>query len=84
VPWKSAEELYTTIDLIQVGDAPWFTHEFQYNGPKPTSTIPQWMQETYELSTCDVLCIVELQLANTEFHGNFDYSPYKEYGPNGH
>ena len=42
------------------------------------------MQETYELNTCDVLHVVELQLANPEFDGRFDYSPYKEYGPDGH
>jgi Plavaka transposase len=42
------------------------------------------MQETYELSTHDVLHVIELQLANTEFDSNFDYSPYKDYGPDGH
>jgi len=84
IPWKSVEELYTTIDSIQAGNAPWFTHKLWYNGPKPIGTIPQWMQEMYELSMCDVLCVVELQLANMEFDGNFYYSLYKEYGPDGH
>ena len=84
VPWKSAEELYQTIDSIQAGDAPWVTCEFRYGSPKPPDDILQWMQETYKLSTCNVLHIVELQLANPEFDGNFDYLPYKEYGPDGH
>jgi hypothetical protein len=84
VPWKSAEQLYETIDSIQAGDAPWFTYEFRYTGPKPAGTVPQWMQNVYELNTRDVLRVVELQLANPEFDGKFDYSPYKEYGPDGH
>ena len=84
VPWKSAEQLYDTIDSIEAGNAPWSTYELRYNGPKPTGAVPCWMQETYELNTCDVLRVVELQLANPEFDGRFDYSPYKEYGPDGH
>ena len=32
-PWKSATELYETIDAIQHGDAPWKTYKFCYQGP---------------------------------------------------
>jgi hypothetical protein len=38
-PWKSAKELYDTIDTIQEGDAPWVTHTFHYHGPKPTAGV---------------------------------------------
>ncbi|KAJ7845013.1 hypothetical protein B0H14DRAFT_3685165 [Mycena olivaceomarginata] len=35
-PWKSARELYSTIDEIQSGDMPWKTYEMRYSGPLPS------------------------------------------------
>ncbi len=83
VPWNSAEELYDTIDSIQAGDTPWKTYKFTYNSPKPDGVVPQWMEQEYELNTCDVLAVVEQQLATSEFDGSFDYTPYQEFGPDG-
>jgi len=83
VPWKSAKELYATIDSIQAGSAPWTTHTFQYNGPKPAGAVPTWMTETYELSVRNVLHVVEGQLAEEEFDGRCDYTPYKEFDSQG-
>ncbi|KAH8990667.1 hypothetical protein EDB86DRAFT_3065262 [Lactarius hatsudake] len=50
VPWKSAKEMYNTIDSISVGGVSWVTYQLSYNGPQPTGTLPRWMQETYELN----------------------------------
>lgn len=83
VPWKSAEELYATIDAIQAGGAPWTTHTFQYNGPKPTGAVPAWMTETYELSVRNVQNVLEGQLADRDFNGRCDYTPYKEFDSQG-
>jgi len=33
VPWKNADDMYATIDSIQMGHVPWVTHTFQYSGP---------------------------------------------------
>ena len=82
VPWHDAHDLYETIDMIQAGAAPWKTHTFSYSGPKP-ATPPQWMEETYELNTRDVLVVLEQQLATTEFDGQFESTPYQEFNAQG-
>jgi hypothetical protein len=84
IPWKNADDMYATIDLIQVGHVPWITHTFQYSGPRPNGTCPQWMDETYELSVCDVLLLLEKQLATPDFNGHFNTFPFTEFTPEGH
>lgn len=81
VPWRNAKELYKTIDSIQTGAAPWSTVHFKYNGPKPEDP-PRWMLDTYELNLRDILVVAEQLLATSEFDGNFDYVPYKEFNNN--
>ncbi|KAH8985191.1 hypothetical protein EDB92DRAFT_1802705, partial [Lactarius akahatsu] len=83
VPWKSAAEMYGTIDAIPVGGVGWTTYRLSYSGPQPTGTLPQWMQETYELNVRDVLSVFEEQLASKEFDGEFEYMPYEEYNEKG-
>jgi len=78
LPWKSAAELYKTIDAIQEGDVPWSTIKFKYDGPKP-STPPKWMEETYELCLRDILVLTEHQLATTDFEGKFHPAPYRQF-----
>jgi hypothetical protein len=82
VPWSSAEQLYATIDSVTTGDIGWKTCSFRYNGPKPP-TLPQWMENTYELNVRDVLAVLEQQMASTEFNGQFEYMPYEEYDHKG-
>ncbi|KAF8269639.1 hypothetical protein EI94DRAFT_1699335 [Lactarius quietus] len=81
--WKNAKEMYSTINSITVGGVGWKTYQLSYNGPKPTGTLPQWMQETYELNVRDILSVFEEQLASKEFDGQFEYVPYEEYDKNG-
>ncbi|KAI9452680.1 hypothetical protein BJY52DRAFT_1124162 [Lactarius psammicola] len=83
VPWKSAAEMYGTIDSIPVGGVGWTTCQLSYSGPLPTGTPPRWMQETYELNVRDVLSVFEEQLASKEFDGEFEYTPYEEYDEKG-
>ncbi|KAH9046384.1 hypothetical protein EDB83DRAFT_2637518, partial [Lactarius deliciosus] len=83
VPWKSAADMYGTIDAIPVGGVGWTTYRLSYSGPQPTGTLPQWMQETYELNIRDVLSVFEEQLASKEFDGEFEYMPYEEYNEKG-
>ncbi|KAH9060394.1 hypothetical protein EDB83DRAFT_2292370 [Lactarius deliciosus] len=83
VPWKSATEMYGTINSILVGGVSWTTYQLSYSRPQPTRTLPQWMQETYELNVRDVLSVFEEQLASKEFDGDFEYTPYEEYNKMG-
>ncbi|KAG5635859.1 hypothetical protein DXG03_005222, partial [Asterophora parasitica] len=83
VPWQNAHDLEATIDSIKAGAVGWKTYKFHYLGPKP-QTAPQWMETEYKLNTCNVLEILEQQLHTSEFDGQCEYSPYEEYGPDGH
>jgi hypothetical protein len=83
VLWKNAKEMYDMIDSIPKGSVGWTTHPLSYHGPRPTRTVPQWMQETYELNVRNVLPLFKEQLASNEFDGQFKYMPYKEYDKNG-
>ena len=82
VPWRNADALYKTIDMIQAGDAPWRSFKFSYTGPKPP-TPPRWMEETYELNTRDALLVLEQQLATSDFDGQTEYVPYQEFNVEG-
>ncbi|KAF9526782.1 hypothetical protein CPB83DRAFT_870278 [Crepidotus variabilis] len=77
------KELYNTIDAIQDGDNPWVTYILRYNGSRPTGIAPQWIDTNYELNLQDILCLVEDMLANPEFHGQFDTTPFREYEKDG-
>jgi hypothetical protein len=68
VLWNSVDKLYDAIDSIDTGEIGWKTLKFSYTGPKPPMP-PQWMEQTYELNMCDVLGVLEQQLASTEFEG---------------
>jgi hypothetical protein len=81
LPWCSADEMYATIDSIQDGSTPWSTFILRYNGQKPDRNIPLWMEEEYELNTRDALEIVCSQISRSEFDGEFDYRPFKEFNP---
>ncbi|KAF8261700.1 hypothetical protein EI94DRAFT_1469313, partial [Lactarius quietus] len=81
-PWRNAKEMYATIDSIQAGSLPFQTFTFHYTGLKP-SMPPRWMEQGYELNTCNVLEVIQEQLATPDFEGQFDYVPYKEFNGKG-
>ncbi|KAH9029736.1 hypothetical protein EDB84DRAFT_1562744 [Lactarius hengduanensis] len=81
-PWRSAKEMYATIDTIEIGSLPFQTFMFQYTGPKPL-VPPCWMEEAYELNTRNILEVIQEQLATSDFKSQFDYVPYKEFNGRG-
>ena len=83
VPWKNAQELYDTIDMIQHGDAPWKVYKVHYKGPLPAGTPPKWMTETFELCARDSRVVLHHQLASSEFIGNTNYMPYQQFDSKG-
>ena len=80
--WKSAAELYETIDTIQHGNAPWKTYSFRYKGPLPP-TPPLWMTRTYELCTRDTRQVLQQQFTNPDFKDKIDYTPYMQFNQAG-
>jgi Plavaka transposase len=78
-PWKNSDALYSTIDSIQHGDAPWRTSFIRYQGPQPSGTPPKWMTETYELCVRDARQVLHAQLATTRFDGQINFVPYRQF-----
>jgi Plavaka transposase len=78
VPWKSAAEMYNTIDKIRQGNNPWKSVPFHYTGPKP-KTPPKWMTKEYVLVTRNIRHLLYEQIACTDFDGHWDYAPFMEF-----
>jgi hypothetical protein len=78
-PFENSADLYATIDSIMEGEVPWDSFNVQYNGPRPESNVPLWMDEKYQVFYRDPCEVVRSMLANKAFDGNFDYTPYREY-----
>ncbi|KAI6094555.1 hypothetical protein F5141DRAFT_1191766 [Pisolithus sp. B1] len=68
-PFSDHKELYKMIDAM----------ELKYNGEQPANNIPPGMDEAYGYWFHDPLSLVENILANSELHGEFDYSPYQDF-----
>lgn len=83
VPWTNAQDLYETIDKIQVGVAPWKVYKIRYQGIIPSVSPPKWMTETYELCTRDSRTVLHNQLASLEFKGKTNFVPYQQFDGNG-
>jgi hypothetical protein len=82
VPWKSATEMYSTIDQVQQGDNPWKMVPFHYQGPIPENP-PKWMTEKYTLVTRNIRHLLHQQIACTDFDGHWDYIPFMEFNSTG-
>ena len=83
VPWTNAQDLYDTIDLIQLGDAPWKTYKISYQGPRPPGTPPKWMTEIYELCIRDSRVVLHNQIGSSEFRGMTNLVPYQQFDGEG-
>ncbi|KAJ7482263.1 hypothetical protein B0H11DRAFT_2418405 [Mycena galericulata] len=81
--WRNARELYSTIDSIQHGDAPWKVHKIRYQGPLPARTPPKWMTETYELCTRNIRTVLHHQLTTADFKEQINYAPYRQFNGGG-
>ncbi|KAI5984035.1 hypothetical protein EDD15DRAFT_2390543 [Pisolithus albus] len=78
-PFSDHNELYETIDATKLGDIRWDTFKLRYNGERPTDNVPPWMDEEYEYWYRDPSTVVENMLSNTEFDGEIDYAPYRDF-----
>ncbi|KIL57451.1 hypothetical protein M378DRAFT_188432 [Amanita muscaria Koide BX008] len=79
VPWRSAVEMYTTIDSIREGSVSWRTVKFRYTGPFPAGVPPRWMTEEYELCFRDPHHVLLDQISSPDLRHHFNYVPYKQF-----
>ena len=86
-PFAGHCDLYNTIDAIPVGGVPWQSATFTYDGPRPELPggveSPKWMESEYEIWFRDPRLLFKNMLGNHDFHGSFDYAPYRQYDKKG-
>ncbi|KAI9462220.1 hypothetical protein HD554DRAFT_2041202 [Boletus coccyginus] len=72
-PFRSHDDLYTSIDAIPYGECPWQSFSVKYSGPLPMDP-PSWMLANYDVWYHDPLSLLEQQFRNLEFAGVIDYA----------
>lgn len=82
-PFASHKHMYSTIDNILEGNAPWQSFQVTYSGPIPESGAPSWMTAPYEVWFQDPLTVVINMLENPGFEGEFDYGPFRDFDSQG-
>lgn len=79
-PFDGHRDLLATIDGIKLGGVEWESFTGRYTGTLPASgPIPEWMTTDFEVFYRDPHEVVRNMLANPDFDGEFDYTPYQEF-----
>jgi hypothetical protein len=75
-PFLDHTDVYQIIDAIPISGVPWQSFTVTYEGPKPMSDIPKWMDTEYTVWFRDPHQLFLQMLKNPEFANLFDYAPY--------
>ena len=81
-PFNSADDLFSTIDAIPYGDAPWESFSVCYIGPADDDS-PSWKRAEFEVHCRNTHTVAHNIIGTEEFNGKFDVAPYQEYLPMG-
>jgi Plavaka transposase len=82
LPFCNHTDLYNTIDSTPLGDVPWESVTATYGGAIPDGERSAWMDTEFEVWFRDPKQLVENMIANPDFNGEFDCSPFQEYDTN--
>ena len=82
-PFVDHAHVYDTIDAIPIGGVPWQSFSVSYNGPRPETNVPPWMEQTYEVYFRDPRQLILNMLANPTFAEDFDYTPLQQFNTKG-
>ncbi|KAH9988333.1 hypothetical protein BJV77DRAFT_1061430 [Russula vinacea] len=80
-PFGSPSNLYSVIDSTPLGDVPWENFAISYNGHmlENPNDAPPWTKVDHEVWFRDPRKLVKNMLANPDFNGEFDTTPFHEY-----
>lgn len=78
-PFENHQDMLSTIDSIQEGDAPWDSFSAKYSGTPPLTNPPDWMVKEYTVYYRNPLAVIRNMISNLAFDGQFDYSPFMEF-----
>ncbi|KAJ8691166.1 hypothetical protein PTI98_010762 [Pleurotus ostreatus] len=78
-PFANHKAMLATIDSSPLGGVPWQSISIFYQGAKPATDIPQWMDDENTVWFRDPRELVKNIVDNPDFEGEFDYAAYREY-----
>ncbi|KAG1847593.1 hypothetical protein F4604DRAFT_1975538 [Suillus subluteus] len=78
-PFADFRDLYKTIDKTPLGDVRWQSFSVRYNGERPDTDVPPWMDQVFDVWYHDPQEVVRNMLANPNYAKEFDYRPYREF-----
>lgn len=78
-PFADFRDLYKTIDKTPLGDVRWQSFSVRYNGERPDTDVPPWMDQVFDVWYRDPREVVRNMLANPDYAKEFDYRPYREF-----
>ena len=82
-PFADHQDLYKTINSTPIGDAPWKSFRVKYTGNRPPEDPPSWMNQTYDVWYRDPRAIIKNILSNTDFNGEINYAPHRDFMEDG-
>ena len=77
VPFATHKDIYSTIDVTNLGDTPWDHFNLNYQGEK-NANPSLWQSEDFTLWFCNPLTVLHNLLSNPDFNGVFNYSSFQE------
>ena len=80
--FTSHKDLYDTIDVTKLGNAPWNHFNLSYQGEKGNSPL-KWKTEDFTVWFCNPWMVVHNLLSNPNFNNGFDYAPFQEHDKDG-
>ena len=75
VPFTNKDDLYATIDAIELGDVPWQSFTVSYAGECPEGEVPSWMDKPYTIWFRCPRTILHNQISSRDFANEMDYPP---------
>lgn len=83
-PFKSHKDMYHIIDSSPLSNVPWDNFSLRYKGDVPAQGLPPaWTQQDHEVWFRDPHQLLKNMLANPDFDGEIDYTPYHKYNTEG-
>jgi hypothetical protein len=72
-PFINKQDLYNTINAIEVGDVPWTSFSLSFNG-KAGDRVPSWKHASYDVWYQDPCLVMHQQIGNRDFVEEMDFA----------
>ena len=74
-PFANKQDLYDTVDSIDLADVPWQSFSVSFNGKIRKGDTTPWKHASYEVWFRDPQAILHNQLGNPDFTCEMDFAP---------